>query len=110
MILIELEKELEKDRRAYNTSLIINYNDMDYYVIELIYEDKDKILYFLCEDELKDKGISPKDVVKECKKKYKNNYKCMILNMNDEFIKNISYVGFRSGDGNFGESDHKVLY
>jgi hypothetical protein len=30
--------------------------------------------------------------------------------MEDEFMKDISYIGFRNGDGNFGEFDHKILY
>jgi hypothetical protein len=25
-------------------------------------------------------------------------------------MKDISYIGFRNGDGNFGEFDHKILY
>ena len=110
MILAELGKELEKDKRAYNSSLLANYENYDFYVVELIYDDKDKILYFLCEDDLTDKGVSPKEVVREYKKKYKNNYECIILNMEDNFMKGISYVGFKNGDGNFGESDHKILY
>ena len=110
MILAELGKELEKDKRAYNSSLLANYENYDFYVVELIYDDKDKILYFLCEDDLTDKGVSPKEVVREYKKKYKNNYECIILNMEDNFMKGVSYVGFKNGDGNFGESDHKILY
>ena len=110
MILAELGKELEKDKRAYNSSLLANYENYDFYVTELIYGDKDRILYFVCKDELVDKSISPKEVVKEYKKKYKNDYKCVILNMEDEFMKNISYIGFRNGDGNFGEFDHKILH
>ena len=110
MNLAELGKELEKDKRAYNSSLLANYENYDFYVIELIYDDEDRNLYFLCEDELTDKGITPKEVVREYKKKYKNDYKCIILNMKDEFMKNVSYIGFRNGDGNFGEFDHKILY
>ena len=110
MILVELGKELEKDKRGYNSTLLAYYNYSEYYVTELIYDDKDKILYFLCEYKLTDKGVSPKEVVKEYKKRYKNNYKCMILNMKNNFIKNVSYIGFRNGEENFGESDHKILY
>lgn len=110
MILAELGKELEKDKRAYNSSLLANYENYDFYVVELIYNDKDRILYFLCEDDLTDKGVSPKEVVREYKKKYKNDYKCVILNMEDNFMKGISYVGFKNGDENFGESNHKILY
>lgn len=110
MNLAELGKELEKDKRAYNSSLLANYENYDFYVIELIYDDEGRNLYFLCEDELTDKGITPKEVVREYKKKYKNHYRCIILNMKDEFMKNVSYVGFRNGDGNFGEFDHKILY
>ncbi len=110
MNLAELGKELEKDKRGYNSALLANYNDYDFYVVELLYDDKDRVLYFLCEDELIDKSVSPKEVIKEYKKKYKNDYKCVMLNMKDEFTKNISYIGFRNGDGNFGEFDHKILY
>lgn len=110
MILVELGKELEKDKRGYNSTLLAYYNYIEYYITELIYDDKIKTLYFLCEYELSDKGISPREVVKEYKKKYKNDYNCVILNMEDEFIKNVSYIGFKNGDGNFGESDHKILY
>ena len=110
MNLGELGKELEKDKRAYNSSLRTNYKDYNYYVIELIYDDENRILYFLCEDELKDKAITPKEIVREYKKKYKNDYSCVILNMEDNFIKDVSYVGFKNGDGNFGECDNKILY
>ena len=110
MILAELGKELEKDKRVYNSSFLANYKNYDFYVTELIYDDKDRILYFVCKDELVDKSVSPKEVVKEYKKKYKNDYDCVILNMEDNFMKNISYVGFKNGDGNFGESDHKILH
>jgi hypothetical protein len=79
-------------------------------VVELIYDNEDRILYFLCEDELTDKSVPPKEVVREYKKKYKNDYRCVILNMKDNFMKGISYAGFKNGDGNFGESDHKILY
>lgn len=110
MILAELGKLLEKDKRAYNSVLLADYKNYDFYIIELIYDDEDRILYFVCEDELKNENITPKKVVKEYKKKYKNDYECIILNVEDEFMKRISYVGFKSGDGNFGESDHKILY
>ena len=110
MNLAELGKELEKNKRAYNSSLLANYENYDFYIVELVCNDEDRILYFLCKDELTDKGVSPKEVVKEYKKKYKNDYKCVMLNMNDEFMKNVSYVGFKNGDGNFGEFDHKILY
>ena len=110
MILAELGKELEKDKRGYNSALLANYENYDYYVVELIYDDEDRILYFLCEDELTNKSTTPKEVVREYKKKYKNDYMCVILNTEDEFIKDISYIGFRNGDGNFGEFDHKILY
>ena len=110
MNLAELGKELEKDKRAYNSSLLANYENYDFYVVELIYDDKDRILYFLCEDELTDESVSPKEVIREYKKKYKNDYKCIILNMKDEFLKNVYYIGFKNGDGNFGEFDHKILY
>ena len=110
MILAELGKQLEKDKRGYNSTLLANYDYIEYYITELIYDDKDKILYFLCEDNLNDKGVSPKEVVKEYKKKYKNNYSCVILNMKDKFIKDISHIVFKCGDGNFGELEHKILY
>jgi hypothetical protein len=110
MILAELGKELEKDKRAYNSTLLANYNNCDFPITELIYDDDGQILYFLCEDVYDVAGISPKDVVKEYKKKYKNNYTCKILNVDLEFIKNVSYVGLRCGDKNFGESDNKILY
>lgn len=109
MNLAELGKELEKDKRGYNSALLANYENYDYYVIELLYDDEDRTLYFLCEDDLTSRCTTPKDVVKEYKKKYKNDYKCVILNMKDEFMKNVSYVGFKNGDGNFGEFDHKIL-
>lgn len=109
MNLGELGKELEKDKRGYNSSLLTNYENYDFYVVELIYDDEDRILYFLCEDELTDKSVSPKEVVREYKKKYKNDYKCVILNMEDNFMKDVSYIGFNNGDGNFGECDHKIL-
>ena len=110
MILAELGKQLEKDKRGYNSTLLADYNYIEYYVTELIYDDKGKTLYFLCEYELINKGILPKEVVKEYKKKYKNDYKCVILNVDNEFIKDIHYIGFKNGDGNFGEFDHKILY
>ena len=109
MNLAELGKELEKDKRAYNSSLLANYENYDFYVVELIYDDKDRILYFLCEDDLTDKGVSPKEVVREYKKKYKNDYICVILNTEYNFMEDVSYVGFKNGDGNFGECDHKIL-
>lgn len=110
MNLAELGKELEKDKRAYNSSLLANYENYDFYITELIYDDKDRILYFVCKDELTDKSTTPKEVVREYKKKYKNDYICVILNMEDNFMKDVSYVGFKNGDGNFGECDHKILY
>lgn len=110
MNLAELGKELEKDKRAYNLSLLANYENYDFYVVELIYDDVDRILYLLCEDELTNESVSPKEVVREYKKKYKNDYECVILNTEDNFMKGISCVGFKNGDGNFGESDHKILY
>ncbi len=110
MNLAELGKELEKDKRGYNSALFANYENYDYYVVELLYDDENRILYFVCEDELTDKCTTPKEVVREYKKKYKNNYTCVILNMEDNFMKDVSYVGFKNGDGNFGESDHKILH
>ena len=110
MTLCELGKELDKDKRVYNSALLVHYKGFDFYVTELVYDDEDRILYFLCEDDLINNVCTPKGVVKEYKKKYKNDYKCVILNMKDEFMKDVSYVDFRSGDGNFGESDHKILH
>lgn len=110
MILAELGRELEKDKRAYNSSLIINYYNYEFYVTELIYNDEYKSLYFVCEDELTEKGVSPKDVVKEYKKKYKNDYECVVLNLEHGFMKNIHRIGLRCGDKNFGECDNKILY
>ncbi len=71
MILAELGKELEKDKRAYSSTLLTNHNNCDFPITELIYDDVGQILYFLCEDVYDIKGVSPKDVVKEYKKKYK---------------------------------------